>query len=80
METCLITILFSLLGLLLDIVENVGACNLNPVANDIPHILLLYVSLYDLIVRANVLDCVCRNLALVLLVSAQLKSLALQVV
>lgn len=44
-----IAVLFSLLGLLFDVVEYICASNLNPEANDIPHILLLDVILHDLI-------------------------------
>ena len=80
METCFITIFFSLLGLLLYIVKNVSTRNLDPETNDVPHILLLNVSLNDLVVRADVLDRICRYLALILLVTAQFQSLTLQVV
>jgi hypothetical protein len=44
-----IAVLFSLLGLLFDVVEYICASNLNPEANDVPHILLLDVILHDLI-------------------------------
>ncbi len=80
METCFLTIFISFLGLLLNIVKNVSTRNLDPETNDVPHILLLYVSLNDLVVRADVLHRICRYLALILLVTAQFQSLTLQVV
>jgi hypothetical protein len=54
--------------------------NLNPEADDIPHILLLNVRLHYLVMRSDMFDSICRNLALILLVAAQFESLALQVV
>ncbi len=65
-----ITVLFSLLGLLFDVVEYICASNLYPEANYIPHIFLLNVILHDLIVRADMLDRHISNLALILFVAS----------
>ena len=65
-----ITVLFSLLGLLFDVMEYICASNLYPEANDIPHIFLLNVVLHDLIVRADMLDRHISNLALILFVAS----------
>ena len=80
METCILTVLLNFLGLLLDVVKYVRACNLNPETDDIPHILLLNILLHDLVVRAYVLDCIGRDLALILLVATLSQSLTFKVV
>jgi hypothetical protein len=60
--------------------QYIRTSNLNPEADDVPHILLLDIRLHYLVMRSDMLDCICRNLALILLVAAQFESLPLQVV
>jgi hypothetical protein len=79
-EAVIGVVFFSPLRLLLDIVEYIGACNLNPVPNDIAHVLLLDIALHYGIVRADMFDGIRSYHGLILRVASKLKPLTLQVI